>query len=158
MEGTMQKTWMVIGGIVLAFVLTSTALAGADGASIYHRCFACHKSNGGGSPGFYPPLAGHAPKLLSADRTYMVKVILYGLEGEIAVEGKTYKTKMRAFGDQLKDDEIAAVLNHILASWGNDKMLPKGYKEFTAAEVKTLRGKKLTAEQVHEERQKLNLK
>jgi mono/diheme cytochrome c family protein len=157
MEGTMQKTWMVIGGIVLSCVLTGTALAGADGASVYHRCFACHKPNGEGS-GFYPPLAGHAPKLLSADRTYMVKVILYGLEGEIAVEGKTYKTKMRAFGDQLKDDEIAAVLNYVLVSWGNDKMLPKGYKEFTAAEVKALRGKKLTSEQVHEERQKLNLK
>jgi len=154
----MRKTWMVIGGVVLSCVLTGIALAGADGASVYHRCFACHKSNGEGSSGFYPPLAGHAPKLLSSDRTYMVKVILYGLEGEIGVEGKTYKLKMRAFGDQLKDDEIAAVMNYVLASWGNDKMLPKGHKEFTAAEVKALRGKKLTAEQVHEERQKLNLK
>ncbi|MGA7105348.1 MAG: cytochrome c [Candidatus Deferrimicrobiaceae bacterium] len=153
----MRKTWMAIGGIVLSCVLTGTALAGADGASVYKRCFACHKSNGEGTSGFYPPLAGHAPKLLSADRTYMVRVILYGLKGEIDVEGKTYKTKMRAFADKLKDDEIAAVLNYVLASWGNSKMLPEGHKEFTAAEVKALRGKRLTAEQVYEERQKLNL-
>jgi mono/diheme cytochrome c family protein len=154
----MQKTWMAVGGIVLSFVLIGTALAGADGASVYKQCSICHKSDGGGSSGFYPPLAGNAPKLLGADRAYMVKVILYGLEGGIDVEGTTYKRKMPAFGNRLKDDEIAAVLNYILASWGNDKMLSKGHKEFTAAEVKALRGKKLTAEQVQEERQKLNLK
>jgi len=154
----MPKIWMVIGGIVLSFALIGTALAGADGATVYKKCSICHKSNGVGSTGFYPPLAGHAPKLLSADRTYMVKVILYGLEGEIDVEGKTYKRKMRAFGDKLQDDEIAAVLNYVLSSWGNGKMLSKEHKEFTAAEVKALRGKKLTAEQVHKERQKLNLK
>jgi len=155
----MQKTRMMIGGIVLSFVLIGTALAGADGTSVYkQRCIFCHQSDGGGSSGFYPPLAGNAPKLLGADRTYMVQVILYGLEGGIDVEGTTYKRKMPAFGNKLKDDEIAAVLNYVLASWGNDKMLPKGHKEFTAAEVKALRAKKLTAEQVHEERQKLNLK
>jgi len=153
-----KKTWIVIGVIVLSCALIGTALAGADGASVYKQCSICHKSNGVGSAGFYPPLAGNAPKLLGADRTYMVKVILYGLEGEIDVEGKTYNRKMRAFGDKLKDDDIAAVLNYVLASWGNDKMLPKGHKEYTADEVKALRGKKLTAEQVHKERQKLNLK
>ena len=154
----MEKTWLVIGGIVLSFFLSGTALAGADGATVYKKCSICHKSDGGGSSGFYPPLAGNAPKLFGADRTYMVKVILYGLEGKIDVGGTTYKRKMPAFGDRLQDDEIAAVLNFVLASWGNDKMLPKGHKEFTAAEVKTLRGKKLTAEQVDKERQKLNLK
>ena len=46
---------------------------------------------------------------------------------------------MLALGDKLKDDEIAAVLNYVLASWGNDKMLPKGHKKFTAAEVKAQR-------------------
>lgn len=154
----MRKTWMVIGGIVLSCVLIGTALAGADGASVYKKCSICHKSNGGGTSGFYPPLAGHAPKLLSVDRTYMIKVVLYGLEGKIDVEGKTYQRKMRALGDKLNDDEIAAVLNYVLTSWGNDKMLPKGHKAYTAAEVKTLRGKKLIVEQVYKERQKLKLK
>jgi mono/diheme cytochrome c family protein len=154
----MQKTWMVIGGIVLSFALIGTALAGADGASVYKHCSICHKSDGRGSSGFYPPLAGDAPKLLSADRTYMVKAILFGLDGKIEVEGTTYKRKMPAFGDRLKDDEIAAVLNYVLASWGNDKMLSKDHKKFTAAEVKALRGKKLTSDQVHKEREKLNLK
>lgn len=153
----MRRIWMVIGGIVLSCALIGTALAGEEGAGVYqHNCRVCHKTNGEGSSSF-PPLAGHAPKLVSADRAYMVKVILYGLEGKIDVEGKTYKFKMRAFGDKLSDDEIAAVLNYVLGSWGNDKMLPEGHKEFTAAEIKALRGMKLTTEQVHKERQKLHL-
>jgi mono/diheme cytochrome c family protein len=85
-------------------------------------------------------------------------VILFGLEGEIEVEGKKYNGAMPAFGNQLKDDEIAAALNYVLASWGNDKMLPKGHKEYTAAEVKALRGKNLTSKQVHEARKKLKMK
>lgn len=154
----MKRTCMGIGGIVLSFVLAGTALAGAEGATVYKQCSICHKSDGRGSSGFYPPLAGNAPKLLGADRSYMVDAVLYGLEDKIDVEGKTYKGKMPAFGARLNDDEIAAVLNYVLASWGNGKMLPKGHKEFTAAEIKALRGKKLTAGQVHEIRQKLNLK
>ena len=155
----MHKAWTVIGGIVLSCALIGTAFAGADGASVYqHDCRVCHHPNGEGSPSFAPPVAGTAPKLFEADRTYMPKVVLFGLEGKIAVEGRTYNHKMGSFGDKLKDDDVAAVLNYILVSWGNDKMLPKGYKKFTAAEVKALRGKKLSAKQVQEERQKLNVK
>jgi len=154
----MRKFWMPIAGIVLSCALAGTALAEADGAAVYKRCFACHQSTGVGIPGVFPPLAGHAPKLVSASRNYPVQVVLFGLEGEIEIGGKKYKGKMVAHGDTLKDDEIAAVLNYILASWGNDKMLPKGHKKFTAAEVKAQRGKKLSSQQVYEARQKLKIK
>jgi len=154
----MRKIWMPIAGVVLSCALAGTTLAEADGAAVYQRCSACHQSTGVGIPGAFPPLAGHAPKLVNASRTYPVQVVLFGLEGEIEVGGKKYKGKMLAHGDTLKDDEIAAVLNYILASWGNDKMLPKGHKKFTAAEVKTQRGKKLSSQQVYEARQKLKIK
>jgi mono/diheme cytochrome c family protein len=158
LEETIHKTWMGIGESVLSFVLAGTAIAGADGANVYKQCSFCHKSDEGGSSGFYLPLAGNAPKILGADRTYMVEAVLYGLEGKIEGGGKTYQSKMPAFGGRLNDDEIAAVLNYVLANWGNDKMLPKEYEEFTTADVNALRGKMFTAWQVHEERQKLNLK
>jgi mono/diheme cytochrome c family protein len=153
----MRKTlmWMIV--LALTSSLYGTALAEADGASVYQRCFGCHKSTGTGMGAVFPPLAGHAPKLVRAERTYPIQVVLYGLEGDIDVEGKKYKGKMLPFGDKLKDDEIAAVLNYILASWGNDQMLPAGHKEFTAAEVKAQRGKKLTPSQVHDARQKLKI-
>src|SRR3990172_9553913 len=87
------------------------------------RGFSCHPVPGGGIVGVFPPLAGHAPKLVNADRAYPIQVLLFGLGGEIEVEGKKYNGAMPAFGDQLKDDEIAAVLNYVLSSWGNDKVL-----------------------------------
>jgi len=154
----MRKIWMLIAGIVLSCALAAPALAKADGAGVYRRCFGCHQSTGGGIAGVFPPLAEHAGKLAAAGRSYPIQVVLYGLKGEIEVEGKKYNGVMTALGAQLNDEEIAAVLNYVLASWGNDKLLPKGHKEITPAEVKALRGEKLTPEQVYGIRQKLQIK
>ena len=154
----MRKTGMGMVVVILAFALAGIALAKTDGAAVYQRCSICHKDTGTGVGTVFPPLAGHAARLVKADRAFPVQVILFGLEGEIEVEGKTFKGMMPALGSQLKDNEIAAVLNHILASWGNDKMLPKGHKEYTSTEIKALRGKILTSKQVHEARKKLKLK
>ncbi len=155
MEAAMRKTWLLIAVIVLTCALAGTALAKADGAAVYSRCFGCHQATGSGIPGTFPPLDGHAAELAKADRAYLAKVVLYGLVGEIEVGGKKYNGEMPAFADQLKDDEVAAVLNYILSRWGNENVLPKGHKEFTAAEVKALRGKKLSGKQVHGARPKL---
>lgn len=151
----MRKTWLLIAVFGLTSVLTGTALAQADGAAVYLRCFGCHTATGSGIPGTYPPLAGHTAELVKADRAYPVKVVLYGLAGEIEIGGKKYNGKMPGFGDQLKDDEVAALMNYILSRWGNEKVLPKGHKEFTAAEVKAQRAKKLTDKQVLGARPKL---
>ena len=155
----MRSTWMILAVFALSFALSGHALAKTDGASVYSRCFGCHKSTGVGISGTFPPLASHAAKVATAEggRTFLIDILLYGMEGEIEVEGKKYDGAMPAFGEQLKDDEIAAVLNYILTSWGNDKMLPKGHKGITAEEVKARRGKKLTPQQVYGARQKLKL-
>lgn len=155
----MRRTWILLIVLAVSCALSGHASAGTDGASVYSRCFGCHKSTGVGIPGIFPPLVSHAAKIAKAEggRTYLIDLLLYGLKGEIEVEGKKYNGAMPALGDALKDDEIAAVLNHILSSWGNDKMLPKGHKEITAGEVKARRGKKLTPEKVYGARQKLKL-
>lgn len=156
----MRKSWILLAVVGLALVLPGQALAKADGAAVFSRCFGCHQSTGVGIPGVFPPLASHAAEIAKAPGgdTYMIHVVLFGLKGEIQAAGKTYKGTMPGLGGQLNDEEIAAVLNHVLASWGNDKLLPKGRKEITAARVKAERGKKLTLEQVHAERRKLKLK
>ncbi|MGZ8429514.1 MAG: c-type cytochrome [Candidatus Deferrimicrobiaceae bacterium] len=154
----MRKTGMGLVVVFLTCALAGIALAKTDGAAVYERCSICHKPTGSGIGGVFPPLAGHAPQLVKADRAYPVQVILFGLEGEIEVEGKKYNGAMPALGNQLKDDEIAAVLNYVLAGWGNDKIVPKGHKEYTPAEVKGIRGKNLTSKQVQEARKKLKLK
>lgn len=97
---------------------TETAEPVADGAGVYARvCVTCHQSNGLGVPGAFPPLAGSEWLLGEAD--VPAKIVLYGLQGAITVKGSTYNGVMPAWGAQLSDAEIAAVLNYTRSSWGN---------------------------------------
>ncbi|MBF6595657.1 MAG: cytochrome c [Thermaceae bacterium] len=131
----------------------------AQPSSVYNQCAGCHQSGGTGLAGAFPPLAGHVSEILSAKggRDYIIQLLLYGLQGEITVGGAKYNGVMPAFA-QLKDEQIAAVLNHIATQWGNDKMLPADHKAFTADDVKAFRDKKLTAAQVYDLRKTLGLK
>ncbi|MCA9837938.1 MAG: cytochrome c [Trueperaceae bacterium] len=86
---------------------------------------ACHQANGQGIPAAFPPLAGHMPDLYSAEggREYIINVVLYGLMGEIEVNGAKYNSVMTPWAAVLSDEQIAATLNHELTSWGNDALL-----------------------------------
>lgn len=77
------------------------------------------------------------------------------MQGQINIKGVKYAGVMPRYS-QLKDEEIAGVLNHISTQWGNK--FPAGQKAFTAAEVKAQRAKPMTAAQVLEVRNKLGLK
>ncbi len=153
----MRKIWMLIAAISLTCVFIGQASAKVDGAAVYKKCSACHKSSGEGVPGDYPPLAGYAARLVNAERTFPIKVVLFGLKGKILVDGKAYDGTMPAYAEWLNDDEIAALLNYILSRWGNEKMLAKGHREFTAGEVHDMRGSALTPEQVYESFKTLKL-
>ena len=146
--------------VALVFTaLSSAAMAQSDGAEVFKRCIGCHKSTGLGIPGYAPPLAAHIPDIekTPGGRTYLIRVLLYGLKGDIRVKGQRFDATMPAFND-LNDGEAAAVLNRILTSWGNDKLLPKDHKAIAPGEVKAQRENKLTAEQVQTIRGKLGLK
>ncbi|MEN2981246.1 MAG: cytochrome C-552 [Thermus sp.] len=144
---------------LMAFLLLGgLALAQADGAKLYTQCAACHQATGQGLPGAFPPLAGHVAEILAlkGGREFLIQVLLWGLQGQIEVKGMKYNGAMPAYNG-LKDEEIAALLNHIATAWGDDKKV-QGFKPFTADEVKALRAKRLTPQQVLEERKKLGLK
>jgi len=144
---------------IAALALVGMGLA-ADGAQVYAQCAGCHQTTGQGIAGAFPPLAKELPRIVSkgeAGRQYLIQVVLFGLQGPIVAQGKTYNGVMPSFG-YLSDDDLAAVLNHVLTAWGNDKLLPKGFKPLTAAEVKALRAKALTPQQVYESWKKLDLK
>lgn len=127
-----------------------------DGETVYANCAACHGAEGQGVPGAFPPLAGHAPDLLAASREFLVDVVLFGMQGPIEVAGMNYNGLMPAWG-HLSDAEVAAVLDHILVSWGNDAGLPADYAPITAEEVGARRGESLTPAQVHELRGSVGL-
>lgn len=144
--------------LLLMMVCPGLALGQGDGAKVYGRCAVCHKGSGMGMPGVFPPLVNHAPKLAKGSRTYLITVLLYGLKGKIEIEGqKSPYDGVMPNQYSLKDEEVAAVLNYILTSWGNEKYLPKDFKKIGADEVKAERGKNLTEKQVYEIRQQLKL-
>ena len=131
--------------------------ATAQASPLYAQCQGCHQPTGAGVPGVFPPLAGHVSEILEAKggREVLIQVLLYGLQGQITIKGQRYSGVMPAYA-QLKDEEIAALLNHISTQWGNK--FPAGQKAFTAEEVKAQRAKPMTAAQVLEARNKLGLK
>lgn len=90
--------------------------AAADGAALYAaRCAACHQANGAGVPGAFPPLAGS--EWLATDAKRLAALVLHGMTGSITVKGQAYNGAMPAFGTQLDDTEIAAVLTHVRTQW-----------------------------------------
>ena len=119
------------------------------------NCVSCHQTTGKGITGAFPPLAGHIPTLYNADRGYLIDLLLYGLQGEVKIEGQTYNGVMPAW-QQLSDDDIANALNYVTHAWGNADAL-QNFKPYKAAEIKSARGDSLSSDQVYALRQKLGL-
>ena len=71
------------------------------------NCVACHQANGRGTPPAFPPLAGG--KLTTGPKDGHIDIVLNGKPG----------TAMAAFGKQLNDTDIAAVITYERNSWGN---------------------------------------
>lgn len=122
------------------------------------NCLGCHQPTGLGVPASFPPHAGHLPNVLAKEggRQYLIKVLLNGLQGEIMVKGKPFNGIMPSW-NMLKDEEIAAVLNHELHSWGNADMLPADFTPILPEEVAAERADDITAAQAYELRQTLGL-
>lgn len=92
---------------------------GLDGQAIFTaRCAACHQATGAGLPGVFPPLAGSEWVVGVPERP--AAIVLYGLQGEIEVAGSPYSSVMPALGDQMSDEEVAAVLTYVRGAFGNN--------------------------------------
>ena len=89
----------------------------------------CHKKNGEGSIGLFPPLA--KSDFLINNRNESIMAIKYGQTGKIKVNGTEYNGIMPA--SNLNDQEIADVINYIMTNWGNEST-----KMVTVGEVKQL--------------------
>ena len=140
-----------VGGIALAQDFDREL-----GGQTYANCAGCHQATGAGLPGVFPPLAGHTPTLVAAEggRSYLIDVMLYGVQGEITVLDATYNGVMPGWG-QFSDEQIAAVVNHMLAAWENEAALPQGFEFITPEEVAGQRATAKTAQEVYDLRQTL---
>lgn len=80
----------------------------AQGEKVYTaNCAACHQANGAGIPGTFPALAGSP--LVTGPPAAHLALVFNGKPG----------TAMQAFGKQLSDLEIAAVVTYERNSWSN---------------------------------------
>ncbi|MCA5005461.1 PQQ-dependent sugar dehydrogenase [Sphingobacterium bovistauri] len=89
-----------------------------DGKTLYNMyCASCHKEDGKGISGTFPPLiktetVGNKEKL--------IHTILYGLTGEIEVSGVKYDQAMPSF-QFLSDIDIAKITSYVRSSFGNSQ-------------------------------------
>ena len=88
----------------------------ARGKEIYLRnCVSCHMDQGEGLEGIFPPLANS--DYLLADKKRAIKQSLYGVSGEMTVNGKVYNGEMNGF--DITDEEMSDLMNYIFNSFGN---------------------------------------
>ena len=142
---------LAVATLLAAAVPAQAQSGGSAGSNVYTtNCVACHQAGGTGLAGAFPPLAGHVPELLkrSDGRAYVGKVLLFGLEGDISVNGNNFAGAMPPW-NALSDDDIAAALNYVSNAWGNGKSLPPDFKPFTSDEIKALRAPELSSAQVY---------
>ncbi|MBX9849260.1 MAG: cytochrome c oxidase subunit II [Rhodocyclaceae bacterium] len=82
----------------------------ARGEKVYaNACASCHQANGKGVPGAFPALDGSKMAKVAAQKGKHIDIVLHGKAG----------TAMGAFGGQLSDTEIAAVVTYERNAWGN---------------------------------------
>ncbi|OUS31757.1 cytochrome c oxidase subunit II [Gammaproteobacteria bacterium 45_16_T64] len=79
------------------------------GEELYNKnCSACHKPDGSGIPPVFPPLKGSAIAL--GDVSKHLEVVIKGASG----------TAMAAWGNQLDDLELAAIITYERNAWENN--------------------------------------
>lgn len=88
------------------------------GKQIYGQtCIACHQAEGQGIASAFPPLA--KSDYLNADVDRAIEAVLFGLSGEITVNGEKYNSIMTA--QMISQEEVANVMTYVYNSWGNNK-------------------------------------
>ena len=105
------------------------------------RCYSCHDS------------LPYIPELFLAEggRGYLIDLLLFGIRGDVVIEGSPITLRHRAYRT-LGDGELSALLNTMLVAWGNEDALPEGVRFYTADEVAAARSPELTQDDVRERR------
>ena len=98
------------------------------GDKVYHTtCVACHQAEGQGLPPMFPALKGS--KIATGPLKDHLNIVFHGKPG----------TAMAAFGKQLSEVDLAAVVTYERNAWGNNKgdmLTPKDVLELKQAEAR----------------------
>ncbi|MBM3107626.1 c-type cytochrome [Pseudomonas sp. V1] len=118
--------------VALAPTTAPTDLFSSRGGLGYTQfCSDCHRTDGAGVPGMFPPLAGN-PSIASSDPTSLLHITLTGWKtAQTATHSRVYT--MPGFA-RLSDQEIAEILSFVRNRWGNQG------SAISQEQVKKLRG------------------
>jgi mono/diheme cytochrome c family protein len=78
------------------------------------NCVVCHRVGGVGQTGLAPPLTANPARYIASveGRKQLMWTILFGMYGDITVDGRHYNFKMPSFA-QLSDADLAQLLNYV---------------------------------------------
>jgi mono/diheme cytochrome c family protein len=114
------------------------------------NCAVCHGPAGAGLPSLAPPLLSYPARYAASaeGRRQLAMTVLYGMYGDIAVEGKHYSFRMPDFS-ALDDAGLAALLNFVVFDLAH---APASVPPLAAAEVAAGRAHPLDGAAVREHR------
>lgn len=109
------------------------------------NCMNCHGGEGKGWDQ-YPGL-GHTASLFAAPggREYVTDLHLYGLSS------RRWRAPMPPMG-HMQDVEMAAVINHVLTHFGNERQLPPDAALYAPADIAARRGQRISPSGVDQRR------
>jgi len=118
--------------------------------SFQANCAVCHGGAGAGLPALAPPLLSYPARYAASaeGRRQLAMTLLYGMYGDIAVEGKHYAFRMPEFG-QLDDATLAALVNFVVFDLAH---APPGVAPLTSAEIAAERAHAVDGAEVREHR------
>lgn len=88
------------------------------GSILYNNhCASCHQNNGKGDNSRFPPLVNS--DWVTGDKPRLIKTILFGLDGEITVNGQSWTGLMPAHAEFLDDHAVASIATYIRQNFGN---------------------------------------
>lgn len=119
-------------------------------AGFQTNCAVCHGTAGAGLPALAPPLLSYPARYAASaeGRRQLALTVLYGMYGDVAVEGKHYAFRMPEFG-QLDDASLAALLNFVVFDLAH---APASVAPLAPAEIAAERAHPLDGAAVREHR------
>jgi mono/diheme cytochrome c family protein len=153
---TRHALWAALTAAAVATPLEAGAAdvpppAYPQGAAAFQaNCAVCHGAAGAGLPSLAPPLLSYPARYAASaeGRRQLAMTVLYGMYGDVAVEGKHYAFRMPEFG-QLDDASLAALLNFVVFDLAH---APTGVAPLAPSEIAAERAHPMDGAEVREHR------
>lgn len=91
----------------------------------------------------------YIPDIVSAERgrEYLAYFMVYGVQGQLSIDGRDTTNRHRSYAET-SNEELAAVMNHMLIAWGNEDNLPEGFEFYAPEELEPIKADETTGEEV----------